>query len=251
MGRSGNRLVRFSAFDVRDDQCAMKVGSDGLILGAWAGCAQPLKVLDIGTGSGLIALMAAQRFPSAEVTAVELEPRAAQQARANFDASPFAARLALVEADFIGWSKGTSGTWDWVVCNPPFFRNKPKSPDPARNLARHDDALPLEELIQSVTHLSHEMTRLSLVWPVDRSRELEAEAASKGWGVVRVLDIHATPTHPCERQVIEFSQGASMAPQRERLDIEMATFKPGNTPDRTPAFKKLLAPFMDRYASEA
>ena len=145
MGRNGRRLQSFQQFDVADDQCGMKVGTDALVLGCWAGEGiQGLtRILDIGTGSGILALMLAQRHKRAVVEAVELEPDAARQAAENVASSPFSARISVHEMAVQAW-KGPDV--DLVVCNPPFFHNHPKSPERKRNLARHDDTLPLHVL---------------------------------------------------------------------------------------------------------
>ena len=250
MGRSGNRVFRMRHFTLNDDRCAMKVGSDGLLLGAWAGTQPVQRILDIGTGSGLVALMMAQRFPEATVTAIELEPEAASQARENFAASPFSERLHLEEGDFLLWAAEVPTLFDWAVCNPPFFRNKPKSPDPARNLARHDDSLPIEKLLRFSHHLTVPSGRMSLVWPTDRSQELLHAAQSIGWYPHRILSVHGTPEHPCERQVVELEKSPTDCLSHTRIDVEMNPFEPGKTPERSEAFKSLMAPFIERYADE-
>lgn len=248
MGKSTNRVVAFRQFNVHDDRCAMKVGNDGLLLGAWAGSGSPTRILDVGTGSGLVALMMAQRFPTAAITAIELEPEAAKQARENFQNSPFHERLELVEADFIAWSLSAAPRWDCIVCNPPFFRNKPKSPEPARNLARHDDSLPIESLFAAIGRAAHSSARFSLVWPTDRLNDANDAALQSGWHARKRLKIHGTPHHPCERQIIEWQQELPAACEEEVLAVEKSAFVPGSVPERSEAFKRLMAPFMERYA---
>ena len=248
MGKSTNRVVTFRHFTVRDDRCAMKVGNDGLLLGAWAGRDNPKRILDIGTGSGLVALMMAQRFPEARVTAVELEPVAAEQARENFRESPFSDRIELVESDFLAWSLDQQDSWDCVVCNPPFFRDKPKSPQAARNLARHDDTLPIEGLFDSLNALATPLTRFSVVWPTERLADLNGAAHAAGWFARRTLNIHGTPQHACERQLVEWQKTPPESHVESALFVEEAAFVPGSVPERTQAFKDLMAPFMERYA---
>ncbi len=248
MGKSTNRVVTFRHFTVRDDRCAMKVGNDGLLLGAWAGRDNPKRILDIGTGSGLVALMMAQRFPEATVTAVELEPSAAAQARENVCDSPFRDRIELVESDFMAWSRNQRESWDCVVCNPPFFRDKPKSPQPARNLARHDDSLPIEGLFAALHAIAHPTTRFSVVWPTERLDDLNAAAQSAGWFASRRLKVHGTPQHACERQLIEWQKTPPKTCSDSVLYVEESAFVPGSVPERTKEFKELLAPFMERYA---
>jgi len=132
MGTSGNRKMTFKRFTVHDEKCAMKIGTDAVMLGAWANPSKSsaqLKIVDIGSGSGVIALMLAQRFEHSTVTAIELEPLAAEQSRENFASSPFVNQLSCIERSFQQWSEEVQNfEADLVVSNPPFFHNKPRSP---------------------------------------------------------------------------------------------------------------------------
>lgn len=247
MGRSGNRRVQFRQFEVRDDRCAMKVGNDGLLLGAWPDVTGVERILDVGTGSGLVALMAAQRAPKAHVHAVELEPLAAAQARENFQRSPFADRLELVEADIRSWSPQAI-KWDVMLCNPPFFRGKPKSPDAARNLARHDDDLPIEQLFSTLAGLAHSGSVFYVIWPMDRLADLVAAGQAAGWIEWRRLFIKGTPAQLPDRLISVWGRQGVDEALTEELIIEVAPFSEEGTPDRTAAFKRLMAPFMERYA---
>ena len=145
MGKSGNRQVQFKQFTVRDERCAMKVGTDALILGAWCEVEEASSVLDIGSGSAIVALMLAQRAKDAQVVAVELEQSAFGQGCENVEQSPFFGRIQCVHQEIQEFSHDPhwQDSFDVVVSNPPFFHGKPKSPDPSRNMARHDDTLPL------------------------------------------------------------------------------------------------------------
>ena len=146
-----NDYFRFKHFTVWQQHCAMKVGTDGVLLGAWADGGQ--RILDIGTGTGLIALMMAQRFPAAEVTAVEIDEQAAMQACENVAASPFADRVNVIHDDILRYADACAeGCFDAIVCNPPFFVNSLKNPDSKRALARHNDNLSFCQLF-SIVHL--------------------------------------------------------------------------------------------------
>lgn len=128
---------RFKQFTVRHDRCAMKIGTDAILLGAWAAAVEPERILDIGTGSGIIALMLAQRFPTANVTAVEIDLAACEQACGNFAAAPFYDRLTLTRSAVQDFR--SKDQYDLVVCNPPWIQRSLKSPDAARTMARHSD----------------------------------------------------------------------------------------------------------------
>ena len=142
-------------------------------------------ILDIGTGSGILALMLAQRFPEAKVDAIELEPEAAQQAQDNVSRSPYADRIEVHVRAAQGWDTRV----DLVVCNPPFFHGHPKSEDRKRNLARHDDTLPLRTLLRIAKACLNERGEFAMVFPEDRANELIATAEEEG--------LHLTPRWPC------------------------------------------------------
>lgn len=217
MGRSGRRIQEFKQFVVRDDACGMKVGTDALILGSWAGAVRfpdpqsPLQILDIGTGSGILALMLAQRFPQARVDAIELEPDAAAQAVQNAFESPFNERIAVHGRAFQGWE----GSADLIVCNPPFFHNHPKSVDRKRNLARHDDTLPLKALFRSVKGCLSEKGEFAMVFPEDRAEELREVAQGQGFHGLACIQLRATPEH----EVIRSLWSWGLQPAEELKDV--------------------------------
>ena len=142
---------RFKQFAVQQDLCGMKVGTDGVLLGAWAQGGR--QVLDVGTGTGLIALMMAQRFNRAQILAIDLESGACQQARINVDASAFRHRVQVeeVSVQHLSQRREMQGTFDAVVSNPPFFVRSLKSQSAARMLARHTDTLSYADLFRSVS----------------------------------------------------------------------------------------------------
>ena len=194
MGRNGRRLQSFQQFDVADDQCGMKVGTDALVLGCWAGenLQGPTRILDIGTGSGILALMLAQRHERAVVEAVELEPDAARQAAENAASSPFRDRISVHEMAVQAWE---GADVDLVVCNPPFFHNHPKSPERKRNLARHDDTLPLHVLFAQARRVTHDAGVFQFVFPTDRAEEVRAIASKEGWLLSQRISLAWSASH--------------------------------------------------------
>lgn len=222
MGKSGNRQVEFKQFTVRDERCAMKIGTDALILGAWCEVEETSSVLDIGSGSAIVALMLAQRAKAAHVVAVELEESAFRQGCENVAQSPFSDRIQSFNLEIQEFSHDAlwQNNFDVVVSNPPFFHGKPKSPDPSRNLARHDDSLPLSELLNSAIRCMRPSGRFMLVWPVERKEELFAATKSRGLSLVREMSIQGTPSHKATRFLTEWSSQYFHESTREVMSIE-------------------------------
>lgn len=194
---------RFKQFTVRHDQCAMKVGTDAILLGAWAAAVEPRRILDIGTGTGIIALMLAQRFPAASVTAVEINSQACEQACGNFAASPFYDRLTLTRCavqDFC-----PQELYDLVVCNPPWFQKSFKPPDAARLMARHSDSLSLKELGAAASRLLSPHGVCTVILPIEQALSFTAIATENELYCHRVCEVRPTPTSAPKRQLLEFS----------------------------------------------
>lgn len=149
----------------------MKVGTDGVLLGAWAGAESCNRILDIGTGSGLIALMLAQRC-KAVIDAIDIDADACLQAQENADASPFAGRIRIRHSALADFAQAGTDLYDLIVSNPPYFADSLKCPDRKRNTARHTDTLTLEELLQDSRKLLAPQGRIALILPYDRKKHL-------------------------------------------------------------------------------
>ncbi len=194
---------RCKQFTVRHDQCAMKIGTDAILLGAWAAAVETKRILDIGTGSGIIALMLAQRFPAAHVTAVEINSAACEQACCNFAAAPFSDRLSLTRSAVQDFRP--QDQYDLVVCNPPWFQKSFKPPDSARTMARHSDSLSLEELGTAASRLLSPGGALNVILPVEQAKTFTAIATENELYCHRVCEVRPTPTSTPKRQLLEFS----------------------------------------------
>lgn len=208
-----NNYFQFKRFVVRQERCAMKVGTDGTLLGAWARGGQ--RVLDIGTGTGLIALMMAQRCPDAQVTAVDIDAEAVRQACENVAESPFAERITVVEGDINTLTIPNSGNhishlspliyhFDAIVCNPPYFNDSLTCPDEQRTTARHTTTLTYRELMAAVARLLSDDGEFSVVIPFDCKARLEAEAALAGLSKTRECSIRTTPRKAPRRFLLAF-----------------------------------------------
>ena len=162
----------------------MKVGTDGVLLGAWADVEHCRHILDAGTGTGLVALMAAQRS-TAHITAIDLDANAVAQATGNAAASPWRERIQVMEADMrtLGdprTPEDNARSFDAILCNPPFFENSLKCPDAARTMARHTDTLTFDELARSAARLLAPGGELSVIIPYDRATDMTVSAACYG-----------------------------------------------------------------------
>ena len=211
-------LFRFKRFDVDDRDCGQKICSDSVLLGAWFLSAHidAKSVLDVGTGSGLFALMATDMLPGASVTAVELEAEAAAAAKHNFEASPWASRLKLLEGDF-HIAHQTDG-YDLIICNPPFFSNGERAENHARASARHEDTLSYSSLIDFASdNLAHD-GHLGLIAPADREQEIIFHGELAGLSLRRLCRVHTSSQKPATRILMDFSRTPG-AQQTQKLAI--------------------------------
>lgn len=200
---------RFKHFTIWHDKCAMKVGTDGVLLGCW----QPItdewtkptptlslkggeyRILDVGTGSGLIARMLMQRCPKAEVEGIDIDEAAVQQAKEN-GTNAHLSRL----QDWQG------GPYDLIVSNPPYFQNSLKNPDEGRKTARHTDTLSYEELIQHSARLLAEKGRLALILPAEAEERVRALATENGLQTTHITRVYSKETKPARRVLLCFAK---------------------------------------------
>lgn len=183
----------------------MKVGTDGTLLGAWAQApSDPCRILDIGTGTGLIALMLAQRYPYASVVGIDIESSAVAQAKENVRTSPFLDRVNIYEADIRHFTDNKS--FDAIVCNPPFFANDLVSPDKLRAVARHTITMGYQDLIHAAYNLLSEKGCFSVVLPTSNCSDFESEAIIAGFSVSRICYIKTKADNPPKRCLIELKK---------------------------------------------
>lgn len=199
-----NPYFQFKQFTVWHDRCAMKVGTDGVLLGAWASVEHAHRILDVGTGTGLVALMLAQRsLPDAEIVALEIDKDAAGQAEENAGRSPWKGRVEVVHADFRQYRP--SEKFDVIVSNPPYFVDSLECPDRQRAAARHNDSLAYEDLLEGVVALLAEDGLFTVVLPMDVADRVKALAVAKGLHAVRQLNVVTKVGIPPKRTLIAFS----------------------------------------------
>ena len=229
----------FKQFSLAHDRSSMKVGTDGILIGAWAAeDTTPRRVLDIGTGCGIIALMLAQRFPNAEVVAIERDTRSAQQAQENFAASPWAERIAAVHSTLQDYSP--DGCFDLIVSNPPWFQNSLKPPDAVRASARHDDWLSTEELLDRGERLLSTDGRLCCILPIEQEQHVCDVAKARGLFVQRRCRIRPRPEKDPHRAMLAFATSESSVKETE-LAIEVERHFP------TPEYRTLTSEFLLKH----
>ena len=199
-------MFTFKTFSVDDSITAMKVGTDGVLLGAWA--AGGHRILDIGTGSGLIALMMAQRFSGATITALDIDGDACRQAENNVAASPFAERIEIICKALQEYAASTKeASFDAIVSNPPYFQKSLKSSNAKRTLARHTDTLSFRDLTACSKHLLKDGGTLSLIGPESAREDIEAEAIINGFTVRKLLCLRTKKGKPVSRFMVELVKG--------------------------------------------
>ncbi|MBO7417433.1 MAG: methyltransferase [Bacteroidaceae bacterium] len=200
-----NAYFQFKHFTVWHDRCAMKVGTDGVLVGALAPSQGFKRILDVGTGSGLIALMMAQRCPDAEITAIEIDESAASQAKENFASSPWNERIHLVLSDFNEYE--TDEPFDLIVSNPPYFADALKNPDPQRSVARHNDTLNYYQLFLQARKLLQKSGLCCLIIPTEMADFVNEMGARNHFFPKAVTHIFTKPGKPCRRLFITYWRG--------------------------------------------
>ena len=198
----------------------MKVSTDGVLLGAWAPIEKSTSILDIGTGTGLLALMAAQRNPSAHITAIEIDSDAAAQARENADASPWGERITILSADVREFS--SQSPFDAIICNPPYFTRSLRNPDEARATARHDDTLSLEELTTLAPSLLADGGSVSIVLPIERRADIIPLMTMRGLFLLQQTTVLPTQEKSPTRILMTFRKGLTAHPRSDKLCIALS-----------------------------
>lgn len=185
------------------------VGTDAVLLGAWADIAGARHILDIGTGTGVIALMLAQRTENqvgVQIDAVEIHPDSAKCAGRNFGASPWADRLNVFETTVQQFAENADHSYDLIVSNPPFFSEKTKAPDETRRLGRHTATLPQNEMLAAVKKLMTPNGRFVVVLPAQEGWRLCESAVPAGLYWTRMAEVRGRREKPVERLLIEFQR---------------------------------------------
>ncbi|MDD2617715.1 MAG: methyltransferase [Bacteroidales bacterium] len=237
---------RFKQFEVFHDRCAMKVGMDGVLLGAWAKCSAELpeiaglRMLDVGSGSGLIALMLAQRYPSALIFGIEKDIQAALQAQENVASSPWSERIQIIQGSFpesINYNFiSEEQHFDLIVSNPPYYRNALKAGNFTRNLARHGDKLSFEQLTMSAAGLLSEKGVFAVIVPAEAAELMEELCWGHRLYLTEICQVAHRKGKNTKRTMMAFTKNR-LDISRQELQIETSKG------EYTPEFKALTTEF--------
>lgn len=234
-----NNWFKFKQFTVYQESVAMRVGTDGVLLGAWTDHPTPQHILDIGSGTGVISLMAAQRWSEARIDAIDPDLGAFEQSRSNFEQSPWGNRLAAHHIDLQHFD---SAPYDLIISNPPYFVNSLKNPDSAKSTARHTDSLPHNELVQHAARLLSPEGTFAVILPADLRLNLLEIAKQNGLSLHRIAEIFDRKGKSSIRIMAEFKKSISAKPIEEQIYIRDA-----ESGDYTEQYKTLTKDFYLKF----
>jgi len=227
---------RFKQFSISDDNCAMKVGADAVLLGAWCSITGVNQILDIGTGSGVLALMLAQRS-EVIVHAIEIDPPAAGQANENALCCPWTGRLNVRNISLQDFMSSGNQLYDLVVCNPPFFNNSLLSPAAGRNQSRHSLEMPHDLLALAFSQLSTPEGRCCVILPVPEGIRFESLMKKYGFYPTRKMLVYPRPGKKANRTLIQFERY-----DKQEFGEEILTIR-NNENEYSSAYKELTKDF--------
>lgn len=214
---------QFKQFSLEQDRTAMKIGTDGVLLGAWTPVEKNIfSILDIGTGTGIIALMLAQRSSASQIDALEIDENAFEQATDNFENSPWNDRLFCFHAALDEFVEEPEDEYDLIVSNPPFYSEDYKSSNDQRDLARFQDAMPFEDLVEATALLLSENGIFSVIIPFKEEENFLALAKEQELFPLKITRVKGTPTTETKRSLLAFSRNENRTLRVDELIIETA-----------------------------
>ena len=208
---------QFKKFTINQDRCAMKVGTDGVLLGAWCPIDNnPFSILDIGAGTGILSLILAQRsnaeHPSLQgelaqqIDAIEIDENAFEQCVENFESSPWGDRLFCFHAGLDEFMEEPEDEYDLIISNPPFYTEDYKTENEQRDLARFSDALPFEDLVEAAHLLLSENGIFAVIIPFKEEEKFIALAKDFELHPFKITRVKGTPTTEIKRSLLAFSK---------------------------------------------
>lgn len=195
---------QFKHFSIKQADSAMKVGTDAMLLGSMAGSSDPSQILDVGTGTGVIALMMAQRFDQARVDAVEIDRAAFQEAKGNVTASTFKDRMNVFSSNFLEFNSREK--YDLIVSNPPYFINSLKNSDPSKSLARHADDLSAHQFLAKSFELLEKVGQVQVIMPFELVPNWESAGLKCGLYINHIIEVKGKPSATVNRAILTFER---------------------------------------------
>jgi len=215
-------MFSFKQFFVNQDRCAMKIGTDGVLLGAWTPLINnQFNVLDIGAGTGILSLMLAQRSNAEQIDAIEIDEDAYEQCVENFEASPWGDKLFCFHAGLDEFVDEPEDEYDLIISNPPFYTDDYKSDNVSRDLARFEDALPFEELIEAAALLLSDNGIFSVIIPYKEEERFVAMCKELDLFPLKMTRVKGTPTSEIKRSLLAFCR-MEQTPLIDELVIEIS-----------------------------
>ncbi len=232
---------KFKQFEVSHHRSSMKVGVDGVLIGCWVEAPEARSILDVGTGCGVVALICAQRFPKAFIKAIDIDEESIIEATSNFRNSKFSDRLSASVKDFLEISE--THKFDLIISNPPFFSSGLKNLKTSREKARHEQSLPLKDLISKAKRLLSNDGKIALVLPCERYKELVECVDSNNLSIRRITNVNGHKGAPLKRILVEITGNGCDCKNCEETELTMMS--QGLTP--TEDYHKLTKDFYIKY----
>ncbi len=239
-----NDYFQFKQFLVKQGRSAFKVGTDGVLLGAWASVENAGSILDVGTGTGLIALMLAQRTAASivdtgiHIVALEIDKESCEQAMDNVRMSPWNQRIKVINRSFQDYCETEHTMFDLIVSNPPFFSDSRKPDKPGKEISRHDTLLGLGEMVSGVGKLLTPEGKFCVILPVEESNKLQKLAGENGLHLYRICRVSPNTNLPVKRNLLEFRRKPVESIEESEMAIER-----DRRHDYTDAYRELTQDF--------
>ncbi len=232
-----SKPFQFKEFSIDQDRCAMKIGTDGVLLGAWTSVQDPYSILDIGAGTGILALMLAQRSDAEQIDALEIDEDAYEQCVENFENSSWADRLFCYHADLDEFTEEMiDEKYDLIISNPPFYTEDYQSGDTARNMARFAEALPFEDLIKFASELLSDDGSFAVIIPYSEEEYFLKLSEKVNLFPNRITRVRGTEKTPVKRSLLQLSfTERSFSPDELILEESRHQY--------TQDYQKMVAPF--------
>jgi len=218
---------RFRQFEVEDEKSTLRIGTDAMLLGSWANPGKAKKILDIGTGCGVLALMMAQKS-DATIETIDIDQSSVLEARNNFSKSPWDSRISAIHDSLQLFSGSSNADYGFIITNPPYFSSSLKSPFARTNKTRHDDSLSLNELALIVNRLLAPVGCFALILPSETANQFQLICARDGLYLSRMLVVYPKPDINAKRTLMEFIKTKVTHPDKSELTIldRMGAFTP-------------------------